>query len=108
MHTFKLIFCDLILKLLSIRLSRFAIDVLPYVFYTYKLLNSFLIPNEKGIAIFPIPIVKIVHLPSVLRRENSKSCEISHFPALKQTVKVQFSLDVLEKFNLLKTLSTLR
>ena len=27
--------------------------------------------------------------------ENSNSCEISHFPVSKQTVKVQFSLDVL-------------
>ena len=28
-------------------------------------------------------------------RENSSSSEISHFPVSKQTVKVQFSLDVL-------------
>ena len=27
--------------------------------------------------------------------ENSNSCEISHFPVSKQTVKVEFSLDVL-------------
>ena len=31
------------------------------------------------------------------RGENSNSCEISHFHVLKQTVKVQFSLDVLGK-----------
>ena len=29
--------------------------------------------------------------------ENSNNCEISHFPVSKQTVKVQFSLDVLGK-----------
>ena len=29
--------------------------------------------------------------------ENSNSCEISHFPVSKHTVKVLFSLDVLGK-----------
>ena len=32
-----------------------------------------------------------------LRRKNISSCEISHFPVSKQTVKVQFLLDGLGK-----------
>ena len=47
--------------------------------------------------IFHNILVVIVLLLYVLRRENSNSCEISHFPISKQTVYVQFSLDVLGK-----------
>ena len=54
-------------------------------------------PRVKHVIIKTTRLVTIVPSSSVLRRENSYSCEISHFPASKQTVKVQFSPDVLGK-----------
>ena len=54
-----------------------------------------IVPYEWNTLFFSTRLVTIVLLPSVLRRENSNSCEISHFPVSKQTMKIQFSLDVL-------------
>ena len=53
--------------------------------------------NELRKEVFLTRLVKIVLPPSVLGRENSNICEISNFSVPKQTVKVQFSLDVLGK-----------
>ena len=63
-----------------------------------------LVPHEWNTLCFSTCLVSIVLSPLVLRRkmaiftirvENSNICQISHFTVSKQTVKVQFSLDVL-------------
>ena len=68
-----------------------------------------LVPHEWNKLFFSTRLVKIVLSSSVLRRENgyfphSNRCEISHFPVSEQTVKVQFSLNVLGKVFFLSTL----
>ena len=56
-----------------------------------------LVPHAWNTLFFPTCLMTIVLSSFVLRRENNNNYEISHFPVSKQTVKVQFSLDVLGK-----------